>query len=356
MISKQIGITLDKKPEIIPGSYLDRLLQGSQIQDKVTNVVLENVSAKGSFARLRDDLQTLIVGNEEVNGAMEKYLRTYAYDSFSVVQRSIDKNLADTYAMNCFVYEGNLIKDSREFCIEHLGKIICRDEIEEIEGQDWAGKNPDIPFELSLGGYNCRHTAMWIPDEAKEYFEEGSETKRDSEKEIESKEEKQAENEKLSYGQPATQAEILEYTEKSQKDLVNLLDEWGFETRTSISQTDFGVSGYVHANHPDINGTLKFRISDHSVGNKRFFDEVHFLNYPTRTGFISDKSIQNIERILYPDRYEKGIEIFYESRSGIRDLLPGDKIVSESVSPKKGIKFYQVWRAFERPTYIRKPF
>lgn len=172
LISKQIGITLDKSPKIIPDSYLDRLLQGSQVQDRVTNVVLENVSAKGSFSKLKGDLETLIVGNEEVNGAMEKYLRTYAYDTFSTVQRSIDLNVADTYGLTCFVYEGGLIKDSRQFCIDHLGQVICQDEIEAIEAQDWQGKNPDVPFVISLGGYNCRHTAMWIPDEAKEYFQE----------------------------------------------------------------------------------------------------------------------------------------------------------------------------------------
>ncbi len=102
---------------------------------------------------------------------MERYLRTYAYDTFSHVQRAVDLNLADTYGLNCFVYEGNLIKDSRDFCQEHLGQIICRDQFEEIQAEDWAGKNPDVPFEISLGGYNCRHSAMWIPDEAKEFFE-----------------------------------------------------------------------------------------------------------------------------------------------------------------------------------------
>lgn len=171
LISKQIGLTLDRNPAIIPDSYLDRLLQGSQVQDKVTNIVLENVSAKASFSKLKADLSEVIMGNEEVNGAMTKYLRTYAYDTFSVVQRTVDLNMADTYGMNCFVYEGNLIKDSREFCQQHLGEIICREQFPDFEAQDWQGKNPDVPFEVALGGYNCRHNPMWIPDEAKEYLE-----------------------------------------------------------------------------------------------------------------------------------------------------------------------------------------
>lgn len=168
LIARQVGITLDRNPSIIQGSYLDRLLQGSQVQDKVTNIVLENVSAKASFTKLKGDLSEVILGTEDVNGAMTKYLRTYAYDTFSVVQRTVDLNMADTYGFNCFVYEGNLIKDSREFCQQHLGEIICRDQFPQFEAQDWAGKNPDLPFEVALGGYNCRHNPMWIPDEAKE--------------------------------------------------------------------------------------------------------------------------------------------------------------------------------------------
>lgn len=171
LIAKQVGITLERNPSVVPGSYLDRLLQGSQVQDKVTNIVLENVSSKASFSKLKRDLSEVIIGTEDVNGAMTKYLRTYAYDTFSVVQRTIDLNMADQYGMNCFVYQGNLIKDSREFCQQHLGEIICRDQFAEFEAMDWAGKNPDAPFEVSLGGYNCRHNPMWIPDEAKPYLE-----------------------------------------------------------------------------------------------------------------------------------------------------------------------------------------
>lgn len=172
LISKQIGITLGETPAIIKGSYLDRLLTSTQIRDKVTNLVLENVSAKASFAKLKTDLETIVKGSDEVEGAMVKYLRTYAYDTFSHVQQAINLNIADNYGLNCFVYEGNIIKDSREFCREHLGQIICRDEFEALEAQDWQGKNSDVPFEISLGGYNCRHSAMWIPDEAKDYFNE----------------------------------------------------------------------------------------------------------------------------------------------------------------------------------------
>ena len=102
----------------------------------------------------------------------EQYLRTYAYDTFSNVQRSFDLNIADTYQFNSFIYSGDIIKDSREFCIERVNGVYTRDDLAEWSTMDWAGKNWDVPVEISLGGYNCRHTLMWIPDEAVEYFKE----------------------------------------------------------------------------------------------------------------------------------------------------------------------------------------
>lgn len=167
LISKQLGID-PVTGKIIDDSYLYRLLDGSQVKDNVTNFVLQNVSAKSSFADLREGLGTLIKGDETVNGEMQRYLRAYAYDTFAQTQRAVDLNIADTYGFNSFVYSGDIIKDTREFCAERAGGVFSREELEEWQTLDWQGKNPDVPVEISLGGYNCRHTLMWIPDEAKD--------------------------------------------------------------------------------------------------------------------------------------------------------------------------------------------
>ena len=169
LISKQIGIDL-KTGKLIEDSYLYRLAEGSQVKDDIANLVLQNISAKSSFRDLKNSLQTLVEGDETTNGAMQQYLRTYAYDTFANVQRSVDLNIADTYQFNSFIYSGDIIKDSREFCIERVNGIFTRDDLAEWSTMDWKGKNWDVPVEISLGGYNCRHTLMWIPDEAKEYF------------------------------------------------------------------------------------------------------------------------------------------------------------------------------------------
>jgi len=171
LIQKQIGINV-ATGEMIEGSYLWRLFQGDQVRNEVADFVLNNVSSKIGFTDFKKGLEELVKGKEEVNGSMQRYMRTYAYDTFSQVQGAIDNNIADTYGLNSFIYMGDVIKDSREFCIERVMGVYTRDDIEEWRDMDWAGKNWDVPFEESRGGYNCRHTLMWIPDEATEYFNE----------------------------------------------------------------------------------------------------------------------------------------------------------------------------------------
>ena len=128
LISKQIGIDIATET-ITEGSYLDRLLQGSQVRNQVADLVLQNVSAKTSFTDLKKSLETLVRGDETTNGAMQQYLRTYAYDTFSNVQAAIDLNIADTYKFNWFTYSGDIIPTTRPFCRDHLNGVYNREDI-----------------------------------------------------------------------------------------------------------------------------------------------------------------------------------------------------------------------------------
>ena len=171
LLQQQLGINL-KKGTLIEGSYLDRLFQGEEVKAKVADYVMANVSTKTGFKELKSGLDELVNGSAEVDGAMTQYLRTYAYDTFSHVQGAIDNQIADTYGFNSFIYQGDVIATTREFCAERAGGVYNRDDIAEWEGMDWAGKDWTLPFEQSKGGYNCRHNLRWIPDEAVDYFKE----------------------------------------------------------------------------------------------------------------------------------------------------------------------------------------
>ncbi len=74
-------------------------------------------------------------------------------------------HFAKKYGYNKFRYEGGLIADSREFCIERDGHEFTREQGESWNELEWAGKMYGVDFFVQMGGYNCRHWLNWLKDE-----------------------------------------------------------------------------------------------------------------------------------------------------------------------------------------------
>ena len=70
------------------------------------------------------------------------------------------KYRADELGLTSFVYYGSIIRDSRDFCVEHANQVFTEEEARALWQQDWQGKSGSDPF-LDRGGYNCRH--HWQP-------------------------------------------------------------------------------------------------------------------------------------------------------------------------------------------------
>ena len=67
---------------------------------------------------------------------------------------------ADELKLTHYIYYGSIIRDSRDFCVEHANKIFTEDEARALWQEEWQGKSGSDPF-LDRGGYNCRH--HWQP-------------------------------------------------------------------------------------------------------------------------------------------------------------------------------------------------
>jgi hypothetical protein len=67
---------------------------------------------------------------------------------------------ADELKLTHYIYYGSIIRDSRDFCVEHANKIFTEDEARALWQKEWQGKSGSDPF-LDRGGYNCRH--HWQP-------------------------------------------------------------------------------------------------------------------------------------------------------------------------------------------------
>jgi hypothetical protein len=132
-----------------------------------------------AMAVIRQDiinkLQGAMVGDTRMpdfRGAVEKSVSRKYHDFFEVNATSIlfnsynaaTRHFAKKYGYKRFVYEGGLIKDSRDFCIERDGLTFHDYQGEAWNDLEWKGKMQGVDFFVQIGGHNCRHWLVWLKD------------------------------------------------------------------------------------------------------------------------------------------------------------------------------------------------
>jgi hypothetical protein len=155
-----LGITT--RGNVEPNGYLDTLVKDPTVKNQIKNMVLKSVVSQAGYFETKKALQDQIEGTPDKLGALQKYYRNFAYDTYSVVDRTNGKIFADKLNFNYAIYEGGLIETSRKFCEDHNGKVFSRDEIAKFKPTEAIGPGYD-PF-TDLGGYGCRHHLNWVPD------------------------------------------------------------------------------------------------------------------------------------------------------------------------------------------------
>lgn len=141
--------------------YLSTLINAETVRNGIKDFALKAVTSQIGWAEAKRNLSTMIQGDREKLGALEKYHRNFAYDLFSQVDRATAKTYADKLKFDFAIYEGGLIETSREFCKEHNGNVYHKTEVEKFNPK--VAKQPNYNPFTDLGGYGCRHTLNWIP-------------------------------------------------------------------------------------------------------------------------------------------------------------------------------------------------
>lgn len=163
-----------------------KLIQGSleapfynPIRDSLSDAVANGSSLRDTIGNLR----TLIEGDEERLGQLDRYVKQISVDSFAQADRSYTQAIG--IDLEWFFYSGGLVSDSRAFCQCRNGGWFHRQEVVDwgiginIEikgckprntkgkptavGVDWQGKNPltnETTIFTLLGGFNCLHSLM----------------------------------------------------------------------------------------------------------------------------------------------------------------------------------------------------
>ena len=177
----RLGIRMGK---MIRGGALMSMLRVDPLDFKqlMSKAVTSQMNMKDFVGIVKES----ITGTEEKIGALERQFNRFAYDSYQQYDAAYNKNLANEFGMKYFIYQGGLIKDSRDFCVCHDGKVWSIEET--LTWMDWVPADCEYPegYEVKQkdinskpsymgyagydplvdrGGYNCRHILGFIADE-----------------------------------------------------------------------------------------------------------------------------------------------------------------------------------------------
>lgn len=165
IINRRLGINSDGT--LIPGGYMGDLLDDISVRNQVKEFALRNVANSSGFDATKKNLSDLINGSDGKLGALQKYYRNIAYDTYKQVDSLNNKLFGEEFNLKYFVYDGTLIKTSRKFCIKHCYNIYTVE-----QSKEWVN-DPDLKVPnletyeplIDLGGVGCRHMIRFVTDE-----------------------------------------------------------------------------------------------------------------------------------------------------------------------------------------------
>lgn len=160
LVGKPFGDVVQTIRDKINGIY--QAADTAKQQQLVT--FIQDQKALGNMSS--PDVQTAVDELKQNYGSTVTGDNLYAYSSQIVgdalmgFDGQFAKYRADELGLTSFVYYGSIIRDSRNFCVEHANQVFTEEEARALWQQDWQGKSGNDPF-LDRGGYNCRH--HWQP-------------------------------------------------------------------------------------------------------------------------------------------------------------------------------------------------
>lgn len=139
----------------------------SQIKLPLNQILEQNVSTGGTFNGMLKQVKDFIVGNNNAEGRLLRYTKTYTSDILFQYARSFQQSITADLKLEWYLYSGGLIDRSREFCIERAGKYFTQSEVENWAKLTWKGKDP-LTTESSIfilcGGFSCRHQLIPVSE------------------------------------------------------------------------------------------------------------------------------------------------------------------------------------------------
>lgn len=143
------------------GFWRDYLAIGNQQKNRIIQGVYNNVIAGGEFSQLVGEIEQTLLGSNltGVTGRpLVQYARLYARDMIMNFHNEVNLRKAEEIKIKHFLYIGDIIATTRQFCKTRVGKYYTKNQIQSWTYR-WAGKSG--PAFTHRGGWNCRH--HWQP-------------------------------------------------------------------------------------------------------------------------------------------------------------------------------------------------
>ena len=154
LTGRSFNDTVKNLRQTINGVYI----QSDDVEAQRLVDIVNNGSATAS-KEAAEQLRTKFA-RDRTGSNLRRYSTQMAQDSLMQFDASINTAIGKQSGATKWKYYGDVIRDSRPFCVEHAGQVFTDDEIELTWAGSWKGKASGDPF-IVRGGYNCRH--HWRP-------------------------------------------------------------------------------------------------------------------------------------------------------------------------------------------------
>jgi len=150
---------------------------GEMARDDIANAMYSHVVGGAKFSTLLNTVKGVLTGHKDARGRpMTQYAKQYANDSIMNYHNQVNTRKGEELGLKHFLYYGDIILTSRQFCITRVGKVYTKRQIGVWDRMPWAGKSG--PAFENRGGYNCRHhwrpvKKEWVLDEDGEEIPRG---------------------------------------------------------------------------------------------------------------------------------------------------------------------------------------
>ena len=153
---------------VITGSMMWEIWRASQVRQELKNRVLSAIKSGQTLKELTKTVRDFTVGTGE-GGKITAFWHGNAYDLFNQAAEIKNEQFRAALKLHWFIYAGDIIKDSRAFCIAKAGKVFADVEADTEWPNDpnLIGKNSGVPYtpRIDRGRWNCRHRIRYITRE-----------------------------------------------------------------------------------------------------------------------------------------------------------------------------------------------